>query len=105
MRAAAMNQHQVSDVDHQSRSLPDDEHRISPMDCIECGDRSADQREIPELDRNVALASPLGRDPLDDETRSENELSEEADRNPDSPCCGIHTESVARGLQTSDVGP
>src|SRR5437867_5880865 len=55
------------------------------MNCVGGGDRAADQRQIPELNRNVALAPPLRRDPLHDEARSEEKLAEQADEDPEVP--------------------
>src|SRR2546423_4939048 len=85
----SIDEHQVADVDDQSRCLSDDEHRIAAMDCVRGGDQPADDREIPELDRDVARAPALGGDPLHDETRPEDELAEEADHDP-----GVPTEHV-----------
>src|SRR5436190_16454473 len=45
----AMDEHQVADVDDQSGRLSHDEHRIAAMDCVNRGDRAADEREVPEL--------------------------------------------------------
>src|SRR6185369_8672148 len=43
------------------------------------------ERQVPELDRNVAPLLPLRDDPLHDETRREDELPGETDDEPEVP--------------------
>src|SRR3989442_10012122 len=92
--SVSMDEHQVADVDNQARGLTHDERRVAAMNCVRGGDRAADQRQIPELDRDVALAPPLGRDPLHDEARREDELAAEADEDPEVPGAGIEAHWV-----------
>src|SRR6185369_7254563 len=81
----AADEHQVADVDDQPGCLSHDEHRIAAMDCVDRRDRAADERQVPELDRNVAPLLPLRDDPLHDETRREDELPGETDDEPEVP--------------------
>src|SRR5205085_10722619 len=87
--SASMDEHEVADVDDEPRGLPDDEHRVAAVNCVRRGDRAADQREVPELDGDVALAPPLRGDPLDDEARRKDGLSGEADEDPEVPSSWI----------------
>src|SRR5207253_127831 len=79
---STIDEHQVADVDHQPRPLPDDEDDVALMNRISGRDDSSDDGEIPEDDRDVALALLLGSDPLHDEARSENDLAEETEGKP-----------------------
>src|SRR5438876_3917652 len=94
----SMDEHEVADVDDQAGELPDDEHRVAAVNGICRGDRAADQREVPEVDRDVALPLPLRGDPLHDETRGEDELAEETDENPEVPVARVETHSSSRTL-------
>src|SRR5437588_8109313 len=68
---STVDEHQVPDIHEESRSLPDDEHCVMLVNRISRGDDSADDRQVPERQRDVALALPLGGDPLHDEARAE----------------------------------
>src|SRR6266496_5660306 len=63
------------------------------MNRVGGGDDSADDRQVPENQRNVALPLPLGSDPLDDESRAENELAEEAEGQPGAVESQAHSSS------------
>src|ERR1041385_6016158 len=94
----SIDEHQVADVDDQSRRLPDDEHRVAAVNCVRGGDGAADEREVPELDRNVALPPALRGDPLHDEARGEDELPAEADEDPEVPGARIEAHGSACSL-------
>src|SRR5438128_9937046 len=79
---STIDEHQVADVHHQSRSLPDDEHCVSLVNRISGGDDSADDRQIPKDQRDMAFPLALRSDPLNDETRAEDELTEETEGEP-----------------------
>src|SRR5947207_12400964 len=79
---STVDEHQVADIDDESRSLSNDEHCVMPVNRVSGGDDSAGDRQIPEHQWYVALAFPLRGDPLDDETRAEHDLPDEAEREP-----------------------
>src|SRR5712692_622586 len=80
-----MDQHQVANVDDQAGCLPHDEDRIAAMNGVGERDRAPDHRQIPELNRDVALPLTLRGDPLDDESPGEEKLADKADENPEIP--------------------
>src|SRR6185436_1068460 len=85
MVPGTIDEHQIADVDDQARALPDDEHRVAAVNCVDGGDHAAREREVPEDDRNVARLLPRRGDPLDDEARAEEELADETEGDPKIP--------------------
>src|SRR5256712_1361038 len=73
---------QVTRVDEETRALTEDEDRITPPQRVAQQRQPAADREIPEGAGHHALAETLGRDPLDQEARGEECLSEKADAEP-----------------------
>ena len=79
---STVDEHEIADVNDEPGTLPNDEHRVSFVNCVRGGDDAAAQRQIPEDQRDVALALSLGRNPLHDKARAEDELAEEAEDEP-----------------------
>ena len=86
-----VDEHQVSNVNDETCTLSDDEDRVTTMNRVDRGHDSAGQREVPEDDGNVAGLFTLGRDPLDDEARAEEELPAESERDPEVPASRIES--------------
>src|SRR5215208_7903344 len=96
MGAAAVDEHQVADVDDESPALRNGEHGVPNVNCVDEGDDPAAEREVPEHDRDVADLLPLGGDPLDDEARAEDQLAGKAEGDPEVPVPGFHGCPVSR---------
>src|SRR6185503_16173595 len=77
-----VDQHQVAGVNDEPRRLPDDKDRVTPMHRIDGSYDATGQRQVPEDDRDVADLPALGCDPLDDESRAEEKLTEESESHP-----------------------
>src|SRR5206468_946037 len=73
---------EVARVDEQAGALTQNEDGIAAPERVEQEGQSTADREIPEGARHHALAETLGRDPLDEEARGEEGLSEKSDGEP-----------------------
>src|SRR3546814_9691284 len=68
-----MDEPQIAEIDEQAGALSEDEHRVLAPQRVHEQDGAAGQREIPEGDRDDALAADLALQPLH---RSEEQTSE-----------------------------
>src|SRR6266705_3219540 len=73
---------EIARVHEKAGGLPDDEHRVPPMEGVGQERHAATQGEIPEGTRDHALAMTFGGDPLDEESRREERLAEKSDAEP-----------------------
>ena len=74
---------EVTAVDEESRGLAEDENRIQAINSIgQEGETPAD-REEPERDRDHASSGALAGNPLHQETRGEQQLRDQAERQPE----------------------
>jgi hypothetical protein len=80
-----INQDEVSRINHQRRSLPENDDRISAEKPINDHENPAAEGEIPEMNGDVAPLPSLGGDPLNDETRGEQCLSRESENGQQIP--------------------
>src|SRR5256885_2374854 len=83
MSLSTVDEHEVADVDEDAGTLPDDEHRVFFVNCVGERDGAAEERHVPEDDRDVRLAAALRRDPLHDEAPAEDGLPGQADGQPE----------------------
>src|SRR5216684_7795115 len=79
---AAEDEIEIARVHEKAGGLPDDEHRVPPMEGVGQERHAATQGEIPEGTRDHALALTFGGDPLDEESRREERLAEKSDAEP-----------------------
>src|SRR5438105_8567836 len=83
MSVSTVDEHEVADINDDAGTLPDDEHRVFFVNCVGERDDAADERHVPEDDRDVRLPAALRSDPLHDEAAAEDGLPGQADREPE----------------------
>src|SRR3989454_4008082 len=95
---------EIARVHEKPGGLPDDEHRVPPMEGVGQERHAAPQGEIPEGTRDHALALTFGGDPLDEESRREERLAEKSDAEPKLIRGHRHILMVAPRVERSRVG-
>src|SRR6185503_5533803 len=76
-------QPQIARIHAESGNLAGHENQIAPMNGVRENRDPARHREVPERRRHDAATSPFGRDPLDEEPRSEARLTTEPQDEPE----------------------
>ena len=78
----ALPEHEIPDVNEYSDSLAENEDGIPSVYGIDEEHAAADEREIPENLWNGAPFLFFGNDPLHEESRAENPLSDKSEDDP-----------------------
>lgn len=72
----------ISEVDGQSRRLPNDKYRVFSINGVTKKRETTQDAEIPEHHRDDTLFCGFARDPLDKKSREKEGLSDKANRHP-----------------------
>src|SRR5262245_56562376 len=81
--AVLPDQHDVPDVDDGRQRLSENDHRLALDDAVDQRHQPAPHRAEPERHRHHAVAGTLACDPLHEESRGEEQLRDEAEREPE----------------------
>src|SRR5262250_3260249 len=74
---------EVAKVDEETGALPQDEHGVAAVNCVDEQNGAATDGEEPEGDGNDALPPALGGDPLHEEAAEEEALPQKSDAQPE----------------------
>src|SRR5205823_13733299 len=92
-------------VDQDARALAEEEPRVEPLDRVRQQRDAAAHRWEPEGAGNDALPGALGRDPLHEEARREERLTEQYDAEPHVILGHGATTSRVPGASVGDESP